>query len=208
MANDTATFTHRLTYTDADGVTQTAPNRAIAVPYSRGAVVAAGIDIPDATTANTSFAVPFSSISEATGFAVKNDSGGEISLRLEPVSPSATGTLSSGTATIAFPAVAGERLSVELVTAGGTPGILSVKRSSGNVIVQSWLLGTGIQTADTSTVKVYNNAPLTMPNGAALSFATPSAASDGPALGSAIVSNLATQTGAAAVAVHVVGDPV
>lgn len=68
-----------------------------------------------------------------------------------------TGTLAAGVKDIALANVSGDQLSVVLVTSGGTPGVLSVKRKdAATVTVQSWLAGTGIQTADTSVVKVFN----------------------------------------------------
>lgn len=68
-----------------------------------------------------------------------------------------SGTLVAGTVDITLANAVGDRLAVVMTASGGTPGILSVKRkSSTKVTVGSWLAGTGIEVADTSTVKVYN----------------------------------------------------
>lgn len=80
------------------------------------------------------------------------------SMRATLVEPTfVTGTLVAGTKDITLANAAGDRLSVLLVTAGGTPGVLSVKsKSATEVTVQSWLAGTGLEELDTSVVKVYN----------------------------------------------------
>lgn len=67
------------------------------------------------------------------------------------------GTLVAGTVDIALPNAAGDVLAVHLVTAGGTPGVLSVKsKDADTVTVESWLAATGIEALDTSVVAAYN----------------------------------------------------
>jgi hypothetical protein len=67
-----------------------------------------------------------------------------------------SGDLVAGTVDLALANVAGDRLSAVVVTPGGTPGILSVKRKSDTeVTVESWEAD-GAESDDTSTVKAYN----------------------------------------------------
>lgn len=198
MANRTATFSGRL----SGDITPLAPaSREVLALFT--SCQGGDLDVPDTTAASTSYSVPFGSITEATHCEVRNDTGQDVAVRIGGASVS--GVLASGTVTIAFAAVPGERLSVEMTTSGGTPGVLSVKRSSGNVIVQSWLSGTGIQTADTSTVKVYNNAPPLLADGGVMLVSSPAAGS-GVASAEAILTD--TQAGAGTIETLVFGDPV
>lgn len=204
----TAIFQIRLSYIGPNDESVTAPHVSKSVLYGEGAQLVGGIDVPDAAASGTEFAVPFGVIAEATGFVLENRSGQEIRARLEAANGSATGTLVAGTVTIAFAAVPGERLSVEVVDDnGGTPGILSVRRSAGNVIVESWVAGVGLQVADVSDVIVYNNAGPALPDEATLVYASPTAPA-AAALGSASVWLTALQVGAGSVVTKVFGDPV
>lgn len=208
MPNSTATFQFRLSYTDTDSTAQTAPAFSVAAPHSLGAQTVGGIDVPDAATASTEYSVPFGAVGAATGLLIENRTGQDLAIRLNGQPANVSGALVSGTKTMALAAVTGEKLSVEMVTSGGTPGILSVRRSSGNVIVESWLAGTGIQTSDTSTVKVVQNAVhlFQLPDLGALAVAMPAAAGAAP-LASASVILTDTQSGAGTVGVKVFGDP-
>lgn len=68
-----------------------------------------------------------------------------------------TGVLVAGTLDTLLANVVGDQLAVILTAAGGTPGVLSVKRKSATeVTVESWLAGVGLEVLDTSTYKVFN----------------------------------------------------
>jgi hypothetical protein len=204
MANQTATVLIKTTYVNTEGATLT-PSATVAAPYSLGAQAVTGIDVPDLAAANTEYSVAFSSVAAATAVVIDNQTGQDIAVRFE--GGSVTGTLVSGTATIAFPGAAGERLWVERTAGnGGTNGKLYVERSSGNVIVTSYY-ASGVQTADVSSVKVYNNAPPAIANLGAVAIAMPAAAT-GQALTAAKVILTAEQDGLGAVGVKVFGDPV
>lgn len=203
-----ANFQIRLSYIGPNDESVTAPHVSKSVLYGEGAQLVGGIDVPDATASGTMFAVPFGVIAEATGFVLENRTGQEIRARLEAANGSVTGTLVAGTATVAFAAVPGERLSVEAGDDnGGTPGVLSVRRSAGNVIVESWLAGTGLEAADVSDFTVYNNAGPALPDESVLVYASPTAPA-AAALGSASIWLTALQSGAGSVVTKVFGDPV
>lgn len=209
MPNSTATFQFKLSYTDADSTAQTAPTFTVAAPHALGGQLLGGIDVPDAATSTTEYSVPFGTIASATGLIIENRTGQDVAVRLNGQPADVSGALVSGTKTMALASVTGEKLSVELVTSGGTAGILSVRRSGGNVIVESWLAGTGIQTLDSSTVKVVQNAAhlFRLPNLGALGVAMPAASGASP-IASASVILTATQSGAGTIATKVFGDPV
>lgn len=203
-----ANFQIRLSYIGPNDESVTAPHVSKTVEYGEGAQLVGGIDVPDTTANGTEFAVPFGEIEEATACLIENRSGQEIRARLEAANGSVTGTLVAGTVTIAFPAVPGERLTPERVDDnGGTPGILSVRRSAGNVIVESWLAGTGLEAADASDVIVYNNAGPALPDNAVLLYASPTPPA-AAALGNASIWLTALQSGAGSVVTKVFGDPV
>lgn len=205
MPNESATFQFKLAYADTDSTAITAPTYSVAAPYALGAQDVSGIDVPDLAAASTAYAASFSAIGAATGILITNRTGQDVAVRFE--GGSVTGTLVSGTATIALAAQPGERLTVERTAAnGGTPGKLYVERSSGNVIVTSYY-ASGVQAADVSSVKVYNNAPPAIANLGAVCIAMPAAAS-GQALTAASVILTAEQAGAGTVGVKVFGDPV
>lgn len=205
MPNLEATFQARLSYTGPNSESVTAPNISVAAPYAAGAQQVGGIDVPDAASSSTEYSVAFGSIAAATGILIENKTGQELRARIESAVRSVTGTLASGTVTMALAAVPGERLSVEVTTSGGTPGKLHVRRSSGNVIVESYN-SSGIETGDTSIVTVYNNAPIPLPDDAVLMVATPAAPS-GSAIAAASVRLTASQSGAGSVVTKVFGDP-
>ncbi len=205
MADNTGNAQFSLTYTDAFGVQQSLPSRDVLTAYGEGALSVSGLDVPDLAAADTEYEVAFSDVAIATYMLIENSTGQEILVHIG--GDYVQGTLVSGTKTIAFPAVEGERLSVEMVTSGGTPGILSVRRSSGNVIVESWLAGTGLQASDTSVVRVFNNPALALPSGGLVSFALPSAPETGAPVASAQVTLTAAQDGAGVVATVICGDP-
>lgn len=199
MPNSEATHTNRLS---GDTAPLSLPTVTVTVPYN--AIQGGELDVPDTTAADTVYAIPFGSCAEATHIQMENSTGQDIAARIGGASVS--GVLTAGTVTIAFAAAPGERLSVEAGAAnGGTPGVLSVKRSAGNVVVQSWLLGTGLQTADVSDVTVYNNAPPLLPDGAILSLSCPAA---GSTVTSASAILTAEQAGAGTIVAAVLGDPV
>lgn len=203
-----ATFQIRLSYTGPNDESVTAPNVSKLAAYGEGAQLVGGIDVPDAAASGTEFAVPFGLIAEATGCLIENRTGQEIRARLDAADGSVSGTLVAGTATIAFAAVPGERLSVEAGDDnGGTPGILSVRRSAGDVIVESWVDPGGIQALDVSDVVVYNSAGPSLPDEAALLYVSPTAPVAG-ALPAASVWLTAQQVGAGSVVTKVFGDPV
>lgn len=198
MANRTATFSGRL----SGDITPLAPaSREVLALFT--SCQGGDLDVPDTTAASTSYSVPFGSITEATHCEVRNDTGQDVAVRVGGAS--VTGTLVSGTATIAFAAAPGERLSVERVAGnGGTNGKLYVERSSGNVIVTSYY-ASGVQTADVSSVKVYNNAPPLLADGGVMLVSSPAAGS-GVASAEAILTD--TQAGAGTIETLVFGDPV
>lgn len=210
MPNKTATIQVRLTYEGPDDESVVAPHLSVTVPYSAGGQLVGGIDIPDAAAISTEYAVPFGTIASATALLVTNRSGQDVLVRINGQPGSATGTLVSGTITIALASVTGEHLSVERVTSIGTAGILSVRRSSGNVIVESWLAGTGIQALDLSAVKVRQGGSpdlFRLPTGATMLVAAPAAPGSTP-LASASVLLTAEQDGAGSIVTKVFGDPV
>lgn len=198
MPNREATLTDRLT---GDTSPLSLPTLTVAVPYN--AIQGGDLDVPDAASADTSYDVPFGTCAEATHVEIRNATGQAVAARIGGAS--VTGTLSSGTVTLTLAAVTDESLSVEVVTSGGTPGVLSVKRSGSNVIVQSWLLGTGLQTLDTSVVRVKNNAPPILADGGVLLVSNPSA---GSVVSSAKVTLTALQSGAGKITTAVLGDPI
>lgn len=198
MANREAIHTNRLS---GDTAPLSMPTETTAIPFN--AIQGGELDVPDLTAGNTVYEIPFGACAEATYVEINNQTGQDIAARIGGAS--VAGTLASGTVTIAFAAVPGERLSVAMTTSGGTPGVLSVKRSAGNVIVQSWLSGTGIQTADSSVIKVYNNAPPLLPDGGVLAMAAPAAGS-GVTSAEAILAD--AQSGAGKIVAAVLGDPV
>lgn len=209
MANKTASFQIRLSYEGPDDETVTAPHLAIAVAYGEGAQLVGGIDIPDLAASGTEYEVPFGTIASATAMLIENRSGQDLHVRINGQPGSVSGTLASGTVTLALASVTGEHLSVERTSSAGTPGILSVRRSGGNVIVESWLAGTGIQTADTSVVAVYQGGSpdlFRLPDGGTLLVAAPDAPGGTP-LASASVLLTAEQAGAGSVVTKVFGDP-
>jgi hypothetical protein len=198
MSNREASHTSRLS---GDTSPLSLPTATITVPFN--AIQGGDLDVPDTTVADTVYEVPFGSCEEATHVQILNSTGQEIAARIGGAS--VTGTLVLGTVTIAFPAAAGERLSAELGAAnGGTPGKLHVRRSAGNVIVESYTVD-GIQDADVSDVTVYNNAPPILPDGGILVLSTPAAGS-GVSSASAILTDV--QDGAGKIVAAVLGDPV
>jgi hypothetical protein len=168
------------------------------------------IGVPDTQASGTEYDIPFGSIAAASLLQIENQTGQTIKARVN-APPSASAALVSGTKDITLANAVGDLLMVALVTSGGTPGVLSVKRKSDTeVTVQSWLSGTGIQTLDTSTVKVYNLTdlyPLQLPDQAKLIVAMAAVPSAGKVT-SASVKTTATQSGAGTVVGRVFGDPV
>lgn len=210
MSNKTASFKVSLSYPDAGGNTVKAADESIAAPFAAGALLRGGVDVPDAATSATEYAIPFGSIAAATGLIIKNDTGQDVHVKLNGQPSSVSGTLVAGTKTLALAAVTGERLAAELVTSHGTAGILSVRRSGGNVIVESWLAGTGLQASDISDVIVHNGGSpqlFRLPTGGVLAIAAPAAPGSSP-LASASVVLSATQTGAGSLDFSIFGDPV
>lgn len=206
MPNSTATFQHKLSYTDTDSTAQTAPTFTIAATHALGAQQIGGVDVLALATADTAYSVAFGSIAAATGLCIENRSGKDVAVRIG--GSSVTGTLVSGTATIAFAAATGERLSAELGAAnGGTAGKLHVERSAGNVIVTSYY-ASGVQTADVSSVTVYNNAPPAIANLGGISIAMPAAVTTGAAIASATVILTDAVVAAGTIGTKVFGDPV
>lgn len=209
MPNLTATLAFRLSYTGPDSEAITAPHLSIPVPYAAGGQLVGGIDVPDAAAILTEYAVPFGGIASATALIIENLTGQDVHVRINGAPGSVTGTLVAGTKTLALASVTGEHLSVELVTSAGTAGILSVRRSSGNVIVESWLAGTGLQTADVSAVKVWQGGSpdlFRLPTASALAVAMSAAPGASP-IASASVILTAIQSGAGSLVTKVFGDP-
>ncbi len=209
MSNKSARFTVSLSYTGADDETVTPPAIAIASPYSAGAFAVGGIDIPDAATASTEYPISFGSVAEATAMLIENKSGQDLYVKLNGQPASVAGTLVAGTKTMALASVTGERLSAELVTSHGTAGILSARRSGGNVICESWLAGTGLQASDISDIKVWQGGSpylYRLPTASAM-LITAAAAAAGTPLASASVVTTATQSGAGSVSTKIFGDP-
>lgn len=209
MSNKIANFKVSLSYQGSSGETVKPPDTAVAAPFAAGGFVTGGVDVPDTAALGTEYALNFGSIAGATGLIVENSTGQDVYVKLNGQPASVAGTLVAGTKTMAFAAVTGEHLSAELVTSHGTPGILSVRRSSGNVIVESWLAGTGLQAADTSDVIVRNGGSpqlFRLPTGGMMAIAAPAAAG-GNLLASASVVLTAIQSGAGSVAFTAFGDP-
>ncbi len=210
MTNKLATFKVSLSYPGSGGETVKPPDVSVAAPFSAGAFLDGGVDIPDTTAASTEYALSFGSIAAATGLIVENQTGQDLHVKLNGGPAAVTGTLVAGTKTLALASVTGEKLCVALATSHGTPGILSVRRSGGNVIVESWLAGTGLQASDISDIIVHNGGSpqlFRLPDGGVMAIAAP-AAPGSSALASASVVTTGTQAGAGAVAFKVFGDPV
>jgi hypothetical protein len=210
MSNKLAKFAVSLIYSGLDDETVTSPPLAISAPFSPGASQVGGIDIPDLAAEGTEYPVAFGSIAAATGLLIENRSGQDLSVKLNGEPGSVAGTLVACTKTMALAAVTGERLSAELVTSHGTPGILSARRSAGNVIVESWLAGTGLQALDISDVKVWQGGSpylFRLPTGAAIVIAMPAAAGATPIASASVVLS-GIQAGAGSVVTKVFGDPV
>ena len=196
-----------LNYVGPEDETVTSPQLTVAAPYAPGAIAPLGIDVPVSTAADTEYSVAFGSVDAATFVSIHNRSGVEARIRLEVDDDSVTGTLVSGTATIPFAAVPGERLYVTRTAGnGGTNGKLYVERSSGNVIVTSYY-SSGVQTADVSSVKVYNNAPPAIANGGAMVIASPAAVAANAITGATVT--IADEPASAGLfSTKVAGDPV
>lgn len=155
MPNLNATLTLGLTYPGPAGEVITRRSEALAMPFL--AQETSGIDVPDATALGTEIDVPFGGVSDfATLALVKNKTGQDLKVKLNGNPPSHNATLVAGTVSFSLPAGWTNFLGVQLGSAHGTPGILAVHIAGGNVIVQSWLVGTGIQVADTSDVVVFD----------------------------------------------------
>lgn len=211
MANKNAVCKLNLSYSGPDNESVTAPLMTVSAAYALGAQLVGGIDIVDGEEAGTEHNVPFGEIAVATGLIIENKSGQELKVKLNGIPASVAGTLVAGEATLLLDEVSGEKLSVELGNDnGGTAGVLSVVRTSGTeVLVQSWLSGTGIQAADVSDVTVYNgnaNATFSLPHGGFVTVVAASMATSLP-LTSASVVTTATQDGAGTVVFKVFGDP-
>lgn len=208
MANKNAVFKVSVTYPDGSNNTQSSSNT-VSAPFSEGARIDAGIDVPDLALSGTEYALSFGSIAAATALHLENKTGQDVHVRLNGQPASVSGTLVAGTKTMALAAVTGEHLSAELVTAHGTPGILSVRRSGGNVIVESWLAGTGLETADVSDVKVSNGGSpnlFRLPTGGSMTILAPAAAG-ASAIASASVLLSDAQDGAGSISYKIFGDP-
>ena len=209
MPDSNAAFQFRLTYTGPNDETIAAPTKSVSAPYAPGAQLVGGVDVPDAATSGTEYQIPFGTIASATALYIENRTGQPVDVRLNGAPATVSGTLVSGTKTMALAAVTGEHLSVERVTSAGTAGILSVRRSSGNVIVESWVSGTGIQALDTSDVKVWQGGSpnlFRLEDGGVLTIAQPDVpGSSGIASASVLLTT--TQSGAGSVVTKVFGDP-
>lgn len=209
MTNKLASFKVTLTYPDTDGNTVKPADVSVASPFGFGGSIVGGVDVPDLAADATEYAIPFGSIASATGLFLENRTGQDLHVKLNGLPGSVSGTLVAGTKTLTLASVTGERLSAARVTSAGTPGILSVRRSGGNVIVESWLAGTGLQALDISDVAVYNGGSpnlFRLPTGGAMCITAPAAAGGSP-LASASVVLTGIQAGAGAVGFKVFGDP-
>ena len=201
----TATLARTLSYRTVGNVATSAASAGASATYTLGAQVDAGVDVPDAAADNTKYALSFGSIADATYLEIQNASGQAVLARVNE--HSVTGTLVAGTVTIALTATDGERLSVELgANNGGTPGIVSVRRSAGNVIVESWVVATGIQVLDVSAVTVYQSSPIALADDGMLVIANPLAVGGTSKMSEASVTLTALQVGAGQVAYKVFGE--
>ena len=173
MSNKTASFSASLSYTGPLGqAASLAPPVIVACKYAGQSDGA--FDLDAAALTGQALTVPLGSIASVTGLLVKNNCDADVEVKINDNISEATGTLASGTVTIALASRTGEHLSAERVTSHGTAGILSVRRSGGNVIVESWLAGTGIQASDVSDIKVVQRAgAFSLPPGGALAIFSP-----------------------------------
>lgn len=175
----------------------------------RGSSAETQVDVPNAASASTEYAVPFGSVTNATLVEIENQTGQEVKAKVGDYA-SASGTLASGTKDITLANAVGDILAVVMTTSGGTPGVLSVKRKSDTeVTVQSWLSGTGIQTSDTSVVKVYNLKdlyPFNLPDGGRVVVGMEGLPTNGK-ITAAGVKLTGSQSGDAQVLTRVFGDP-
>lgn len=216
MSNKIASIRSSISYANGSGGTSRAPTigqDSIGAPY-QAAEADGQIDVPDATGAGTEIQVPFGAVEEATLFQLENKTGQDIKISIgnAPGSvTSASGTLVSGTKDIALANAVGDQLVVLAgASNGGTPGVLSIKRKSDTeVTVQSWLAGTGIQTADVSDVFVVNYRDSYQwqlpPNGKVLIAGA--ALPEGGGLKEVWVKTTALQSGDGELVARIFGDP-
>jgi hypothetical protein len=201
----TAAFSRSLSHRSVGNVLTNAASASVSSSYSLGAQVDAGIDVLDAAADNTEYDLSFGSIANATYLEIQNNSGQTLKVNVNGHTTEAT--LVAGTVTVAMASIDGEILSVVAgADNGGTPGILSVRRNAGNLIVESWLAATGIQALDVSDVTVIQTAPIPLVDDGMLVIANPSAPAI--ALSEATVVLTALQSGAGQVAYKIFGDPV
>ncbi len=201
----TASLSRSLSYRSVGNVLTTAASASVSASYSLGAQVDAGIDVLDAAADNTEYDLSFGAIANATHLEIQNLSGQ--TLKVDVNKHETEATLVAGTVTVAVASIDGEVLSVVAgADNGGTPGVLSVKRSAGNLIVQSWLAGTGIEVADVSDVTIIQTAPIPLVDDGMMIISNPTAPAI--ALSEARVTQTAIQSGAGQVAYKIFGDPV
>jgi hypothetical protein len=225
MANKTANSSLQLSYIAPLGnTTQISPPLSVATPYN--GLSEGTWDLPALTAPGETLTVPLGGIVVPTGFVLKNNSDADVQVEVNNDVAGVTGyvsassgahTLSSGTITFALSSVSGEQLSVSETTPGGTPGILSVRRSGGNVIVESWLAGTGIQTLDTSVVTVLQSGPavtinaagaFTMPPGGCFTMFSPVTDTPSTPITEIVLTTETEATAGGSVGYLVFGDPV
>ncbi len=208
MANKTASLGISLVYTGPAGEVVTRPAETLAAAYQAESVDL--IDVPDLEAMGTEHPVSFGSIGVgASLMLLKNRTGQDLEMHLNGAPPSETGTLVAGTKTIAM--VVGSTGDLRVVAGannGGTPGILSARKSGGNVIVESWLAGTGIQALDISDFTVYDDGAVVpnLPNNA-LAIVAMAALPAAGKLTSCTLKTTAAQTGAGTIETRVFGDP-
>jgi len=213
MANKTAIYRRSLQWVSGGGGVAKEPAAggvdAIQAAY-RGAEPDSQIDVADTTAAATEYDVPFGSVAAATLVEVENQTGQTLQVQPNPFAL-APGVLVAGVKDIALPNSVGDILGVIVAVPGGTPGVLSVKRKDANTVtVQSWLAGTGIQVADTSTVIAINfrdGYAFDLPTGGRVVVASaglPAARK----LTALRLKTTATQSGAGTIVGRVFGDPV
>jgi uncharacterized protein YwlG (UPF0340 family) len=202
----TASLTRSLSYRSVDNVLTNAASVSVSSSYSLGAQHSdSGIDVPDAAADNTEYSLAFGTIANATLLEVRNNTGQTLKVNINGHTEEAT--LVAGTVTVAMASIDGEILSVVAgADNGGTPGILSVRRSAGNLIVESWLAATGIQALDVSDVTIIQTAPIPLVDDGMMIIANPSAPAI--ALSKATVVLTGIQSGAGQVAYKIFGDPV
>ncbi len=204
MARNIATFVHTLTYTGFDGEPEEPPAQTTAVRYADGEFNAGGVGIPGGTNCDEEFEANFGAVGVAMGIEIHNRAYVDVAVRLDG-GTSAIDTLVSGTKNITLHFAHGERLWARRNDDnGGDEGKLYVERISFWCVNVTSYGDSGVVDTDVSTVEVFNNAPMSLPDGGIITVAMPQTPQCSP-ISQAQIITTAQQPRAGAVGVKVFG---